>query len=106
MTRKSVYVLRMLKKGCTNRPFFIITASYAPKNSPEIKDIEQLGTYDPMTNKYGEKLTALNYDRIKNWICKGAIPTKPVARLLGLSGFTSIHPTTRLASYLHEVNLD
>lgn len=45
--------------------------------------IEQLGSYDPMPNAYNEKLVALNLERIKYWLGKGAHVTPPVAELLG-----------------------
>lgn len=45
--------------------------------------IEQLGSYDPMPNAYNEKLTALNLERLKYWLGKGAHVTTPVAEILG-----------------------
>lgn len=46
--------------------------------------IEQLGSYDPMPNTNNEKLVALNLERIKFWLGKGAHVTNPVAELLGM----------------------
>ena len=33
------------------------------------------GTYNPKTNKHGEKVITLNYERIKHWLVVGAQPT-------------------------------
>ena len=74
--------IRLLRQGCTNRPFFHIVVSPTSKGTKH-EGLEQLGTYDPMVNKHGETLCAMNFERIKHWIRKGAEPTKPVAQLLG-----------------------
>uniref|UniRef100_A0A3Q3WB40 Small ribosomal subunit protein bS16m n=1 Tax=Mola mola TaxID=94237 RepID=A0A3Q3WB40_MOLML len=76
-----------------NRPFYRIVAAYN-KRARDGKYIEQLGTYDPLPNVYNEKLVSFNFDRLKYWIGCGAHPTKPVAKLLGLSGFFPLHPMT------------
>ncbi|XP_018580988.1 small ribosomal subunit protein bS16m [Scleropages formosus] len=86
-------VIRLALGGCTNRPFYRIVAAFN-KRARDSKYIEQLGTYDPLPNKYNEKLVSLNYGRIKYWIGCGAHTTKPVAKLLGLSGFFPLHPMT------------
>ncbi|XP_028302814.1 small ribosomal subunit protein bS16m [Gouania willdenowi] len=76
-----------------NRPFYRIVAAHN-KRARDGKYIEQLGTYDPLPNVYNEKLVGFNFDRIKYWIGCGAHPSKPVAKLLGLSGFLPLHPMT------------
>ncbi|XP_034761013.2 small ribosomal subunit protein bS16m-like [Acipenser ruthenus] len=86
-------VIRLALGGCTNRPFYRIVAAYN-KRARDSKHIEQLGSFDPLPNIYNEKLVSLNFERIKYWIACGAHPTKPVARLLGLSGFFPLHPMT------------
>ncbi len=74
--------IRFAKYGCTNRPFYHLVVIKANKgrNKPPL---EQLGSFDPLTNVHGEKLVAFNYERIRYWIGKGAEPTKPVLKLLG-----------------------
>lgn len=47
--------------------------------------IEQLGSYDPFANEHNEKLVALNFERIRYWLGEGAIVSKPVAELFGMS---------------------
>jgi len=45
--------------------------------------IEQLGTYDPLINQQNERLVALNFERIRHWLGRGADTSEPVAELLG-----------------------
>lgn len=45
--------------------------------------IEQIGSYDPLPNKYNEKLVAINFQRLNYWIKEGAIVSKSVKKLLG-----------------------
>ncbi|XP_030041695.1 small ribosomal subunit protein bS16m [Microcaecilia unicolor] len=85
--------IRMALSGCTNRPFYRIVAAFN-KRARDGKYFEQLGSYDPMPNIYNEKLVSLNFERIAHWIGKGAIPTLPVAKLLGFCGFFPFHPMT------------
>ncbi|XP_019615577.1 PREDICTED: probable 28S ribosomal protein S16, mitochondrial [Branchiostoma belcheri] len=83
--------IRLSLSGCTNRPFYHIVV--APTPAGRDKEIyEQLGTYDPLPNDFNEKLVSFNYERLKHWLAMGATPTKPVAQLLGLSGFLPLHP--------------
>lgn len=86
-------VIRMSLGGCTNRPFYRIVAAYN-KRARDGRYLEQLGSYDPLPNIYNEKLVSFNFDRIRYWLGCGAHPTKPVAKLLGLSGFFPLHPMT------------
>ncbi|GAB1604919.1 probable 28S ribosomal protein S16, mitochondrial [Argonauta hians] len=84
-------IIRFASYGCTNRPFFHIVA-IPQRNAREGKCVEQLGTYDPMANRFGESLVSVNFSRLKYYMAGGALFTKPVAELLGLSGFLPIHP--------------
>ncbi|CAG9568668.1 unnamed protein product [Danaus chrysippus] len=90
--------IRLIRHGCTNRPFFHISVTHRRRlNSQPV--IEQLGSYDPMPNMNNEKLVALNLDRIKHWLGKGAHVSPPVAELLGLSGFFPIHPRSYMTAW-------
>lgn len=91
-------VIRLARHGCTNRPFYhiVVMESFAEQFDP---CIEQVGTFDPIPNKYNEKLVALNYDRIQYWIKKKARISEPVAELLGLSGFLPVHPRTYMRAW-------
>lgn len=83
--------IRLALGGCTNRPFYRIVAAHnkCPRDG---RFVEQLGSYDPLPNSHGEKLVALNLDRIRHWIGCGAQLSKPMEKLLGLSGFFPLHP--------------
>nr|CAH7762230.1 unnamed protein product [Callosobruchus chinensis] len=99
--RNSEKVIRLLRQGCTNRPFFhivVVEASLKRKNQHR-PVIEQVGTFDPLPNEHNEKLTSLNYERIRHWIGNGADVSKPVQQLLGLAGFFPIHPTSYMNAW-------
>ncbi|XP_074646463.1 small ribosomal subunit protein bS16m-like [Tubulanus polymorphus] len=95
--------LRLALHGCTNRPFLHVVA-IDRKSKREGDFYEQLGSYDPMANKDNEKLVALNFDRIKWWLAKGAEPSKPVAELLGLCGFLPLHPMSVIKAQRNRQN--
>lgn len=61
--------------------------------------IEQLGSYDPIANKYNEKLVSFNFERIQYWLGQQVSVSKPVAELLGLAGFFPIHPRTYMKAW-------
>ena len=48
-----------------------------------IEPIEQVGTYDPLVNAHGEKLVALNVERINYYLAHGIKVDPYVAMLLG-----------------------
>ncbi|XP_060828195.1 small ribosomal subunit protein bS16m [Bombus pascuorum] len=90
--------IRFVRYGCANRPFYHIVVM--PTKSGQHKPpIEQLGTYDPMPNKYDEKLISLNFERIQYWLGQNVTVSKPVAILLGLCGFFPIHPRTYMKAW-------
>ncbi|XP_026730960.1 probable 28S ribosomal protein S16, mitochondrial [Trichoplusia ni] len=95
---KAAKSIRLIRQGCTNRPFFHISVTHRRRiNSQPV--IEQLGSYDPMPNINNEKLVALNLERIKYWLGNGAHISTPVAELLGLSGFLPIHPRSYMTAW-------
>ncbi|XP_037046016.1 probable 28S ribosomal protein S16, mitochondrial [Bradysia coprophila] len=96
--RLSAKIIRFARHGCTNRPFYHIVVMERKKNQHQ-PVIEQVGTYDPMTNEHGEKLVSLNFERIRHWIGSGAHVSLPVAELLGISGFYPIHPKTYMRGW-------
>ncbi|XP_060528181.1 small ribosomal subunit protein bS16m [Cylas formicarius] len=91
-------VIRLLRQGCTNRPFYHIVVT-EPKKHVSQPVIEQLGTYDPLPNQFNEKLVSLNFERIKHWIGNGAELSRPIEQLLGLSGLFPIHPTSYMTAW-------
>ncbi|XP_078034529.1 mitochondrial ribosomal protein S16 [Augochlora pura] len=85
--------IRLVRLGCANRPFYHIVVMHT-KQDQHKPPIEQLGSYDPMENKFNEVLIALNFQRIQHWIGQGVAISNPVAELFGLAGFYPIHPRT------------
>ncbi|KAJ3647612.1 hypothetical protein Zmor_019480 [Zophobas morio] len=94
----SAKIIRFVRHGCTNRPFFHIVVAERRREQFE-PVIEQVGSYDPMPNERNEKLVSLNLERIAYWLGNGADCTKPVQELLGLSGFLPIHPLSYMAAW-------
>ncbi|CAL7934875.1 unnamed protein product [Xylocopa violacea] len=90
--------IRLVRFGCTNRPFFhiVVMNTKAGQFHPPI---EQLGSYDPMANKYNEKIVAFNFDRIQYWLGQNATLSEPIAILLGLAGFFPIHPRSYMTAW-------
>ncbi|XP_042333711.1 28S ribosomal protein S16, mitochondrial [Sceloporus undulatus] len=86
-------VIRLALGGCANRPYYRIVAAHN-KRARDGKYLEQIGCYDPLPNDHEEKIVGLNFERLKYWIANGAQLTKPVEKLLGLSGFFPLHPMT------------
>ncbi|XP_017884992.1 probable 28S ribosomal protein S16, mitochondrial [Ceratina calcarata] len=93
--RKSI---RFARYGCANRPFYHIVVMDLKLNQHK-PPIEQLGTYDPLPNKYNEKLISLNLERLQYWLGQKPAISKPVANLLGLAGFFPIHPQTYMTAW-------
>ncbi|CAL1278762.1 unnamed protein product [Larinioides sclopetarius] len=74
--------IRLLRKGCANRPFYHIIA--VPTDDRCISEgIEQLGVFDPMPNEFNERLLALNVERFKHYVSEGAWIRSSTAMLLG-----------------------
>ncbi|XP_063001200.1 small ribosomal subunit protein bS16m isoform X2 [Elgaria multicarinata webbii] len=86
-------IIRFALGGCANRPYYRIVAAHN-KRARDGKYLEQVGCYDPLPNNHTEKIVGLNIERLKYWIGNGALLSKPVEKLLGLSGFFPLHPMT------------
>lgn len=58
----------------------------ADKVSPrDGKHVARVGTYDPMPHD-GKKYVSLDVQQIRYWLACGALPSEPVANLLGKAG--------------------
>ena len=70
--------IRLRRMGAKKALFYrvIVADSRAPRNG---KFIEEIGTYDPLTNPSTIKIDA---DAAKKWIANGAQPTDTVKALL------------------------
>ena len=56
--------------------------------------LEHLGVYDPIPNRWGQKVCGLNVDRIKYWVACGANFDIRSRELLGLAGILPVSPDT------------
>ena len=70
--------IRLRRMGAHKNPFYriVVADSHSPRDG---KFIEELGTYDPLTNPSGIKVDG---ERAKYWIANGAQPTETVRALL------------------------
>lgn len=66
-------------------PFYriFVADSRSPRDG---RHLEQVGHYDPVPGKDGNKHVGLNIERIRYWLSVGAQPSDTVARLLGQAG--------------------
>ncbi|KAH8300034.1 hypothetical protein KR044_008745 [Drosophila immigrans] len=96
--KRSAKIIRFVRLGCTNRPFYHIVVMERRKNQHQ-PVIEQVGSYDPMPNEHNERLVALNTERIRYWLGNGAHMSEPAAELLGISGLLPVHPRTYMTAW-------
>lgn len=77
--------IRLARFGRKNLPFYriFVADSRCPRDG---KHLEQVGHYDPVPGKDGNKHIGLKIDRIRYWLSVGAQPSETVARLLGQAG--------------------
>ena len=70
--------IRLQRQGKKKAPFYhiVVADSRSPRDG---KVIEQLGTYDPMTNP---ATVVLDNEKVEKWIKNGAKPTDSVKALI------------------------
>ena len=70
--------IRLQRQGKKKAPFYhiVVADSRSPRDG---KIIEQLGTYDPMTNP---ATISLDKEKVEKWIKNGAKPTDTVKALI------------------------
>ena len=70
--------IRLQREGKKKAPFYhiVVADSRCPRDG---KIIEQIGTYDPMTNP---ATVVLNKELLEKWIKNGAKPTDTVKSLI------------------------
>ena len=69
--------IRLQRQGKKKAPFYhiVVADSRSPRDG---KIIEQIGTYDPMTEP---STIVLNQEKLEKWIKNGAKPTETVKAL-------------------------
>ena len=70
--------IRLQRQGAKKAPFYHIVVADS-KKARDGKIIEQIGTYDPMTNP---ATIVLNQEKVAQWIKNGAQPTDTVKALI------------------------
>ena len=70
--------IRLKRQGAKKAPFYrvVVADSRSPRDG---RNIEELGTYDPMTNPASINI---NLERARYWLSCGAQPTDTVRGLL------------------------
>ncbi len=70
--------IRLQREGKKKAPFYhiVVADSKSPRDG---KIIEQIGTYDPMSNP---SKVVLNKEKLEQWIKNGAQPTDTVKALI------------------------
>ena len=114
-------IMRFQQWGCKNRPFYhivvdkvkhnwglyhwgIIKNHFFQESVPnrrQIGYVEQVGTYDMMTNSNNEKLIALNLERIQTYIAGGVqVSTRTNKRYYRQMNNTRIESPLSLLSFV------
>ena len=70
--------IRLKRQGAKKAPFYHIVVADS-RNPRDGKIIEQIGTYDPMTDP---ATIVLNKEKVEQWIKNGAKPTDTVKALI------------------------
>jgi small subunit ribosomal protein S16 len=70
-------VIRLLRTGKKNQPFFKIVVAEKEKSSTSGRFIEEVGFYNPLTKEKN-----LKAERIKYWISVGAQPSETIHNML------------------------
>ena len=70
--------IRLQREGKKKAPFYhiVVADSRSPRDG---KIIEQIGTYDPMTNP---STIVLDSEKVEKWIKNGAKPTDTVKKII------------------------
>ena len=70
--------IRLQRQGKKKAPFYhiVVADSKSPRDG---KIIEQIGTYDPMSDP---SVLNLDNEKVEKWIKNGAKPTETVKRLI------------------------
>lgn len=73
--------IRLARGGAKKRPFYrvVIADARSPRDG---RFIDRIGSFDPLKPKDDESRVAIDVEKAKEWMAKGAKPTDRVARLL------------------------
>jgi small subunit ribosomal protein S16 len=74
--------IRLSMGGVRKRPIYkiVIADSRAPRDG---RFVEKIGSFNPLLPKNNKERIAVESERVKYWLSKGAKPTLRVSRILG-----------------------
>ncbi|BCR22104.1 30S ribosomal protein S16 [Borrelia sp. HM] len=75
--------IRLKRMGAKKRPYYriVVMDSTSPRDG---RAIEELGYYHPIESQNQIKI---NEEKFKDWICKGAIPSDTVKKIVNKNNF-------------------
>lgn len=78
-------VIRMARAGTKKRPFYhiVVADSRSPRDG---RFIERIGHFNPLLPKDKSERLALDLEKVKDWMKKGAQPSDRVTRFLDAAG--------------------
>ena len=74
--------IRLRRLGAKKKPFYRVVVA-DQRTARDGKSIEEIGTYNPLTNPAEINIDA---EAAKKWLANGAKPTEVVAKLLKVAG--------------------
>src|SRR6185295_3495933 len=77
-------ILRLSRRGTTNRPYYHIVATDS-RHPRDGRFLEQIGVYDPL----GNTSLAVDEEKAKKWLKNGATQSPVVKKLLRRAGVTA-----------------
>ena len=77
--------IRLARAGTKKRPVYhiVIADSRSPRDG---RYIERLGYFNPLMAKDNADRLKLDFEKVKTWMAKGALPTDRVSRFLDEAG--------------------
>jgi small subunit ribosomal protein S16 len=77
--------IRLARAGTKKRPVYhiVIADSRSPRDG---RFIERLGYFNPLLPKENKERLKLDFDKVKSWMAKGALPSDRVMRFLDDAG--------------------
>lgn len=89
--RKAGYGIKLIRMGCSNRPYYQIGAIPSTRRTGLLPD-EVIGSLDPMPNERNEIVASVDLSRLSYWMGRGARLSVGMRTLLGLAGWTPVPP--------------
>jgi small subunit ribosomal protein S16 len=83
--------IRMARAGTKKRPVYhiVVADSRSPRDG---RFIERLGFFNPLLPKDNKERLKLDFEKVKSWLAKGALPSDRVLRFLDAEGIRKRAP--------------